>query len=388
MRKIVHVIIACFYKEGYGYQENILPKKHKELGLSVDIITCNRVGRTATPEIVPPATYTNPDGIPVHLLAANHSFWKKVPKLNIVAKETEGLFEKLEEIKPDIIFVHGIGALDNMEVIEYKKKHAEVQIFADNHSDYYNAAVNTFQRKLLRWFYKITIGRALSKYAEHIWGVTPWRVKYQEDVYGISHSKSGLLVMGGDESFINWDRKSQIRKEIREKLCIPDDSFVIISGGKIDRAKNIHHLVEAIQQLDNPSVHLILFGKIEDDISELSQSFEKPFVRNVGWIGSNDCYNYFLASDLAVFPGTHSVLWEQACAAGLPGVFKDWDGGFNHVDVGGNCILCKDCTTEGLQGTLQRVINTPLYFKMKDVAEDKGIKTFSYIEIAKRSIRI
>lgn len=373
---------------GYGYQENILPKKHKELGYAVDIVTYNRTGRTATPDIVPPATYTNPDGIPVHLLAPNKTFWRKIPKLSILQKETTGLRKKLKELNPDIIFVHGIGASDNMEVIEYKKRHTEVQIFADNHSDYYNAAVNTFQRKLLRWYYRITIGRALSKYAEHVWGVTPWRVKYQEEVYGISPSKSSLLVMGGDESLINWSKKSQIRKEIRERLGIPDDSFVIITGGKIDRAKNIHQLVEAIQLLDNPFIHLILFGKIENDISKCSQSFKKPFVHNIGWIGSNDCYNYFLASDLAVFPGTHSVLWEQACAAGLPGVFKDWDGGFNHVDVGGNCILCKDCTAEGLRETLQQIINTPLFYKMKNVAEDVGRKTFSYIEIAKRSIGI
>ena len=37
--KIVHVIIANFYKEGYGYQENILPVKHIELGLEAYVVT-------------------------------------------------------------------------------------------------------------------------------------------------------------------------------------------------------------------------------------------------------------------------------------------------------------------------------------------------------------
>ena len=37
MNKIVHVMIACFYKNGFGYQENILPEKHKELGFDVNI---------------------------------------------------------------------------------------------------------------------------------------------------------------------------------------------------------------------------------------------------------------------------------------------------------------------------------------------------------------
>ena len=37
--KIVHVCLACFYVEGMGYQENILPKEHSEAGHSVTVIT-------------------------------------------------------------------------------------------------------------------------------------------------------------------------------------------------------------------------------------------------------------------------------------------------------------------------------------------------------------
>ena len=44
MNKIVHVMIANFYKNGFGYQENILPAKHKELGYDVEIITYNQGG--------------------------------------------------------------------------------------------------------------------------------------------------------------------------------------------------------------------------------------------------------------------------------------------------------------------------------------------------------
>ena len=36
--KIVHLCLASFYPDGYSYQENLLPKFHKELGLDVEVI--------------------------------------------------------------------------------------------------------------------------------------------------------------------------------------------------------------------------------------------------------------------------------------------------------------------------------------------------------------
>lgn len=77
MNKIVHVMIACFYKNGFGYQENILPEKHKELGFDVNIVTYNKGGDASYKGGTPPITYLNPDGIPVHVLKDNTSFFKK-----------------------------------------------------------------------------------------------------------------------------------------------------------------------------------------------------------------------------------------------------------------------------------------------------------------------
>ena len=94
-----------------------------------------------------------------------------------------------------------------------------------------------------------------------------------------------------------------------------------------------------------------------------------------------------MASDLAVFPGTHSVLWEQACDCGLPTLFKDWDGGFSHVDVGGNSILLKDVTADSLKIEMVNLIeNKDRYDRMLNVATTVAMKVFSYKEIAKKSI--
>ncbi|MFK1961527.1 hypothetical protein ACIXEH_11290 [Bacteroides fragilis] len=68
-------------------------------------------------------------------------------------------------------------------------------------------------------------------------------------------------------------------------------------------------------------------------------------IHYVGWLSSEKTIEYFFASDLAVFPGTHSVLWEQAVGIGIPSIFKYWDG-MTHVDLGGNCLFLFENSSE------------------------------------------
>ena len=380
--RIVHVIIANFYKEGYGYQENILPAKHKELGLETYVVTTNDqypLGRH----------YINKDGIDVTCLEVNDSFFTKKRYLCLFVNKTVGLFSYLDRIKPDIIFLHGLQAIDSLIVYRWCKKNPKVKLYVDQHADYYNTPITKFSTRL---YHKVVFGyiaKKLSKYAVKFWGVTPWRVDYLQKVYGLAPEKTDLLVMGGDENLIDWKNRQQVRAEIREKCNIPKEAFLLVTGGKIDQAKNIHLLCEAAFSLKDKNVYLIVFGSLLDDMKNYSNSLYHKNVRYIGWIDSRDVYPYFLASDLAVFPGTHSVLWEQALASGIPGLFKDWDGGFNHIDCGGNALLIKDISIDTLVKEIDLIVeDTAKYRAMRDAAENTARKVFSYMEIAKRSIDI
>ena len=92
------------------------------------------------------------------------------------------------------------------------------------------------------------------------------------------------------------------------------------------------------------------------------------------------------ASDLVVFPGLHSVMWEQAVALGVPCIFRDIEG-FHHVDIGGNALFLKDVTKESLKEAIESLFSNPeQYRRMLSVAKEKGMQYFSYKEISKRSI--
>ena len=378
--KIVHVIIAAAYKEGYGYQENILPAKHVELGLDTYVVTFDK-------DYSKGIEYINDDGVKVTKLPINDSRSSRIRYVSSFTKKTKGLLTYLENISPDIIFVHGLQSIDILYVCDYCAKHSDVKLYVDQHADYYNTPITKFSTRIYHRIVFGYIAKRLSKYAIKFWGVTPWRVDYLQKVYGVKPEKTDLLVMGGDENLIDWENRTVIKSHIRSKYDIPEDAFLIVSGGKIDRAKNIHLLIEAAARLRESNVFLIVFGSMTEDIRESCTPLFKDNVKYIGWIDSKDVYPYFLASDLAVFPGTHSVLWEQSVACGVPGIFKDWNGGFSHVDCGGNARFINEITVDSLVQEIESIVkDSARYIAMSQVAQNKARTAFSYIEIAKKSI--
>ena len=381
--KIAHLCLACFYIEGYEYQENILPRKHKQSGNEVTIITSqysfdenkNEYDRSV-------GDYMNVDNIPVTVLGYDQRY----KKFSRAFRLYTGLFDKLQEIKPDIIFCHGTQFLSICELIKYKKRNTQVRIISDQHIDHVNSGVLlSYKRRLQHRFFWGYFARKAAKYSEIIWGVTPLRVTFLRDIYRIPAAKTGLLVMGGDDDKIDFRNKERIRRRLREQHEIANDDFLIVTGGKIDEAKNTHLLMRAVAKINYSKMKLVVFGQpsaaMKQEIDALSQH---DCIRNINWIPSEEVYNWFLAADLAVFPGTHSVLWEQACAT--PCVFKYWEG-MTHVNVGGNCrFLYRDCAEE-IEEVLLRVFSHPEEYKnMKKAAMENGVKEFSYSEIARRSI--
>lgn len=379
--KICNVVISNFYKEGFGYQENILPQKQMQNGHDVCIITCHNNGHNA------PSEYINERGVRVIVLRKNESIFKGIPVLTAGVDKSIGLYESLIKEAPDVIFVHGIYAHDYKWIIKYKRKNPNVKLFMDNHADYYNnKGYNSITGKLTRLLYSNPILKKMIPLVERFWGVTPWRVKFLREVYGIPSEKTDLLIMGGDECLVNWGKRNSIRHEIRTKYNIPEDAFLIVSGGKIDRAKNFDKLIDAVIKLNNKNVYLLVFGKIEADMQYLND-FSNPQIILTGWLPADDAYSLYLSADLGFFPGTHSVLWEQACLCGLPCVFKDWNGGFNHVDRNGNCILLKNPDVENICEQLKLLVDKKdLYQNMKIRAGEERLY-FSYEDIAKRSIQ-
>lgn len=376
-------MLACFYVDNYSYQENYLPKYHKAAGHDVEIVASRiSFNKDGLPGCLPwkmCAPHLNEYGIPVTRLD-----YKK-GRYNRRMRHFVGLQEELDRVQPDLIFIHGVQFCDIRIVANYCKKHPQVKVFADNHSDFSNSATNWASKHILHRIYWRWCAHKINKYVTRFYGVLPARVDFLINEYKLPKEKIELLVMGGDDESIVAAAKPEVRQEIRAKYGLQDDDFVIMTGGKIDPFKTqTLLLMEAVRQISNKKVKLIVFGSVVPELKDkVNRLCDGEKVQYVGWIKAADSYAMFTAADLVVFPGRHSVFWEQVAAQKIPMVVKYWDG-TTHVDRGGNVRFLHQDSVAEIYTTLEKIIDGD-YAEMKVAAEQAG-PHFLYSKIAKRSI--
>lgn len=383
--KIVHLMLACFYIDNYSYQENLLPKYHKKMGYDVEIIASLESYDDNGESIYlnEGSKYINEDGIPVSRLD-----YRKVPGANKL-RFYVGLKRELERIQPDIIFIHGVQFNDIRIVARYCRQHGDVKVYADNHSDFSNSARNWFSKRVLHEIVWKRCAQIINPYVKKFYGVLPARVDFLVNEYGLPKEKVELLVMGADDGAVDAASSIKVKERIREKYLINRDDFLIMFGGKIDAFKpQTLLLMDAVNNISNPSVKLIVFGSVTQALKHEVEKRCSDRVQYIGWQKSEDAYPLFAACDLACFPGRHSVFWEQVAGQGIPMLVKYWDG-TTHVDVGGNVIFLLEDSEVCIREHIEKLVDSKeLYQAMKDVAVKKGMKEFSYADIAKRCIEI
>ncbi|MFQ9422696.1 MAG: glycosyltransferase family 4 protein [Christensenellaceae bacterium] len=387
--KIVHIIPSAPYNDYWGYQDNLLPKYHKKLGHEVSIITTNIMHKDGKIVETECTEYFLNDGVRVIRLKKKKYFSRIITNLNSKLP----VYKLLKKLDPDFIFFHGLISSTIFETIKFarekEKRGGKCTIVQDTHLDESNGIKSKHLTSfLIRAYYRF-LNKKSSRYVKKIYGVTPGRKKYAEKYFKIPSRLTDLLVMGGDDDKIDFVHQKEIRRNLRKQYNISEEDFLLISGGKIDEKKNIHLLMKAIAQLNVPNIKLMVFGTPNKEMEAIITKLARDeHIYYIGWIEADKVYDYFLASDLAIFPGTHSVLWEQACSCGIPCVFKSWEG-MHHVDMGGNCEFLYEDSVEEIERTVLEIErDSQKYKKMLKVAKEKCIKNFSYSEISKRAIGI
>ena len=370
MKTVLHICLAINYLEGWAYQENMLPAAHKELGFVVHIIAAEQYYDEHKKVVVnrPIGEYVNEDGVTVHILpgvTTNYSLNRILPKV-------KGLYKAIEAINPNVIFWHGLDpcSYNSYQVSWYVKKYPNVKLFADCHADYFN---RRFSEHPIKCKIDILISKfwyfPYFKLADKIWGTTPWRVVFLKKEYGLPDEKVGCLLMGADDKHIVGKDAGKVRKQVRDCYSIPQNAFLIVTGGKLDERKNIHILCSAVRDIGHP-VHLLIFGKPTPEMEPVFDTYKNcNNITQLGWIDGTATYDLFLAADLACFPGSHSVLWEQSVACGVPGIYKHWDY-MTHVNEGGNANFIKDINEKSLREEIQSLLVGDKYAKMKRAASE------------------
>lgn len=375
--KIVNLCFVGTFTKNFGYQDNSLSKYQAKLGNDVTVIASRFARDQKNGEIICEKAGESFDD-QVKIIRLENRIGKR---LTWIFRTYKGLYKTLEKENPELIFVHNFQFLDLLVLKRFLKRHQDVYCAIDSHVDSTNTGLTPFAFLVNKTLWKFC-AKVINDYVDVYYGVLPARCNYLNEMYGVPKEKIELLVMGAEDEHISKAKK--LAEAARNKLGYLKEDFVIVTGGKIDKYKlEILHLMDIINERDD--VKLLIFGSVDTEIKE---EFNKRLSKNIkylGWSNQDQIYTYLCLADFAIFPGRHSVLWEQTVACGIPAAFKRIDG-FNHVDLNGNCVFLSDESENELIDLLDYVTKKENLNKMKKSLEDGGKEKFLYSNIAKRSI--
>ncbi|TQN48814.1 glycogen(starch) synthase [Humibacillus xanthopallidus] len=151
--------------------------------------------------------------------------------------------------------------------------------------------------------------------SEAIAGTVPHRL-------GIARSRVTVIPRGRDPHAYRY-RDSELRRNTRGALGIPDDAKVILAIGRLEPQKGLHHLLNALPAVSraHPDVLTLVAGKDGRSASSLRSKVEQDRMR-VHFLGHrHDIPALLSAADVFCFPsereGFGGVLME-AMAVGCP----------------------------------------------------------------------
>lgn len=381
-KTIVNICLTGPFSDGFSYQDNLLSKYHARLGLRTIVIAptwaWNHDGELVH---VDPGRYTNEDSVEV--IRIENDQGKSVTYRLKTYGELSGL---LEEFVPDIIFLHGLQLRDTKTVCNFVSNHPGVRLFVDNHADDYNSATTFASRYILHGVVWRHYAHLLLPVTSVFWGISDNSREFLVKRYGIPLERTGYLPLGADDDVITSPNRKIIRRLTRCEYGILPDEFLIVTGGKLDRAKNLKALLNAVSNIAD-GVKLLVFGSCDDEIRVLLDEAPKEKVVYAGWQDAAGVRDMFFAADFVIFPGTASALWMQSVATGVPGAYREWPGS-NRVDCGGNALMLHDGTSEEIYSVISTVEgDRTMLEEMAAVAMREGPKRLAYSNLATRSIQ-
>lgn len=204
----------------------------------------------------------------------------------------------------------------------------------DYHADYSNSGKNALSLKVLHGVCRKWFLDQARPYISKIFPIVPASATFLQEIYKIPVSDMEILPLGADTDLVSAVRSSGARRALRVSLGIADDHIVIFTGGKLAPAKKTELLLEAAVRLQRFPLHIVVLGEASEEHAGYQEELQRlsannPRVHMVGWLGREDIYRHLDMADLAVFPASQSILWQQAIAMGLPLIV----GNTGHQDI-------------------------------------------------------
>lgn len=325
------ILMLCdFYDESLEYQENLLVKYYRKHGHEVTVVasTFDSVFDYYNDRHDPawPARTYLDQGARIVKLRYRYNLLNRLRAYTRIDR-------LLEEERPDLIYVHDI-MLNLPECVAYVKRHPQCRMIMDYHADYSNSGRNWLSLKILHGIARKWFLDQARPHLARIFPIVPAGAVFLHEIYGVPHEEMEVLPLGADVDLARAVRERGEGRRLREALGFSAQDIVIFTGGKLAPPKRTELLLEAVRRLPELPLKVVVVGEAAAADAAykaqlLAAAEGMPQVRFTGWLGREDIYRHLDLADLAVFPASQSILWQQAIACGRPLICGD----VGHQDI-------------------------------------------------------
>lgn len=148
------------------------------------------------------------------------------------------------------------------------------------------------------------------------------------------------------------------RSRVSDELGIPKDATILLSVGEVNKNKNHHSVINALERLHNRNIYYVICGR--GPLSDAHQALAKQLGVNdqvvlTGYC--NDVADFYMAADVFVFPSLREglpVAVMEAMACGLPVICSPIRGNVDLVEDGKSGLLV-DPTPEKLSDAIEKL---------------------------------
>lgn len=383
--RIAHVV--SYFQPEFGYEEYFSAREQAALGHEVHVITSDRIFPFKNVERMlsdigspyrdrkRPGGTEKMEGFRVHRLPTRFEILFDL--INY-----KGVDEKLAEIKPEVIHAHGLWQWGSFRSAKMKEK-LQCRLIVDEHA--YSTTYDqspTLRNFLLDKEFRILrapFGRYVLKRADEVVSICQETEDFLREFY--KYPDSRFIPLGVDHRKFSF--RKDARKRVRRDLGIADDQYLLVTAGRLDRAKRVEHFIKSVELLDRDDTTLVIIGQGDEDYLKRLKEMAGKRVRFLGFRRSDDLSDLYCAADLGLW-GKASITIREAMGCGLPLVLFN-EPNMKDLLKWGNGIYVEPSPGAVAHG-INELLNSPEKRKEMGKKGRKGVEDELSVEAESRAL--
>jgi len=208
------------------------------------------------------------------------------------------------------------------------------------------------------WIFYYPIERWLSKYTDILITINKEDYNYAKKHF---KSKSIKYIHGVGIDTQKIIEINNNRLEVRKKLNIPENAFVVLSVGELNKNKNHEVIIKAIAELKNSNIFYLICGQGDLKPYLTNLSYKYGIEKQVILLGfRNDILKIYNTADVFAFPSFReglSVALMEAMASKLPIICSNIRGNTDLIEDNKGGYLLRTNDIDGYADCIMKLMN-------------------------------